>query len=179
MPENRLALETSLATGLRIGDVLALRVDQLQRSCTVIEAKTQKRRTVRLPPELLRRLQRQAGGRATGYVFPHRTDASRHRTRQAVYGDLQRAAKALRMPAALHCTPHSARKIAAVELYHRTGDLQRVQRLLNHSGEAVTMLYAMADVMTQRRLGQRGGRYQFPQQNVAKSPKKGKKKKGS
>lgn len=156
MPENRLALEVSLATGLRISDVLALRRDQLKQRMTVTEAKTGKRRSVRLPKELLSRLEVCSVGE---WVFPHRTDPRKHRTRQAVYADLQRAAKALRMPKQLRCTPHSARKIAAVELYHKTGDLAKVKRLLNHSSEGVTMLYAMADVMTQRRLGQRGGRY--------------------
>lgn len=156
MPENRLALEVSLATGLRIGDVLGLRTAQLRERFTVVEQKTKKRRRVRLPAELLRRLRQQAGAE---WVFPHRTDPARHRTRQAVYADLRRAARALRMPQQLRCTPHSARKIAAVELYRKTGDLARVQRLLNHSSEAVTQLYALADLMTQRRLGQIGGRY--------------------
>jgi integrase len=169
MPENRLALEISLATGLRIGDVLALRADQIKERATVREAKTGKSRRIRLPRELRERMAACSGG---GWVFPHRLDPARHRTRQAVYADLQRAAKALRMPKALRCTPHSARKIAAVELYHKTGDLSKVRALLNHSGEAVTMIYAMADLMTQRRLGRVGGRYAGAQQNVAKKAKK-------
>lgn len=48
-------------------------------------------------------------------------------------------------------SPHSARKIYAVTEYRRTGSLQRVKELLNHSDEAVTMLYAMADELTERR----------------------------
>jgi integrase len=165
MPENRLALEISLATGLRIGDVLALRRSQIAASVTVTEQKTGKRRRIRLSAELRRRMELQAVG---DWVFPHRTNPDKHRTRQAVYQDLQRAAAALRMPKSLRCTPHSARKIAAVELYRKTGDTEKVRRLLNHSGEAVTMLYAMADTLTQRRLGQVGGRYTGAQQNVAK-----------
>lgn len=162
MPENRLALEVSLETGLRIGDVLALRIEDLAPRFTITEAKTRKRRTVKLKADTLRRLRSLAGGRPKGFVFVHRKDPERHRTRQAVYSDLKRAAKAFRIPTAVHCTPHTARKIAAVDLYHRTGDLKRVQQLLNHSGEGVTLLYALADVQTQRRLGQRGGRYRVP-----------------
>lgn len=48
--------------------------------------------------------------------------------------------------------PHSARKIFAVNLYHRTGDLEAVRKALNHSDQAVTMLYAMADELTTRSL---------------------------
>lgn len=48
--------------------------------------------------------------------------------------------------------PHSARKIFAVDLYRRTGDLEAVRKALNHSDQAVTMLYAMADELTTRDL---------------------------
>ena len=59
-----------------------------------------------------------------------------------------------------HVSPHSCRKVWAVEQYHRTGDLKKVQKLLNHSSEAVTQLYALADVLTERRVrpGQRQAR---------------------
>lgn len=48
--------------------------------------------------------------------------------------------------------PHSARKIYAVDLYHRTGDLEAVRKALNHTDQAVTMLYAFADELTHREL---------------------------
>lgn len=48
--------------------------------------------------------------------------------------------------------PHSARKIFAVDLYHRTGDLEAVRKALNHTDQAVTLLYAMADQLTSREL---------------------------
>ena len=48
--------------------------------------------------------------------------------------------------------PHSARKIFAVDLYHRTGDLEAVRKALNHSDQAVSMIYAFADELTTRHL---------------------------
>ena len=48
--------------------------------------------------------------------------------------------------------PHSARKIFAVDLYHRTGDLEAVRKALNHSDQCVSMIYAMADELTTRDL---------------------------
>lgn len=48
--------------------------------------------------------------------------------------------------------PHSARKIFAVDLYHRTGDLEAVRKALNHSDQAVSMIYALADELTSREL---------------------------
>ena len=48
--------------------------------------------------------------------------------------------------------PHSLRKSFAVEEFQKNGgDLKRVQKLLNHSYEAVTMLYAMANISGKRK----------------------------
>ena len=41
--------------------------------------------------------------------------------------------------------PHSFRKVYAVELLNKYGDLERVRRALNHGGVEVTLIYAMAD----------------------------------
>lgn len=155
MPANRLALRVSLATGLRIGDVLRLRKSQMPGQRFVAsESKTGKRRRVRLPLDLWEECHAQPG---LDLVFPSRLDARRPRSRQAVYKDLRRAAAAFRLGAAdPHITPHSARKVWAVEAYRASGgDLKRVQRLLQHEDEAVTMLYAMADELTRRRCGGR------------------------
>lgn len=150
MPANRLACEISLATGLRIGDVLALRRQQLEKSgrVQVRESKTGKTRRVYIPEQLRLEALAQAGD---VYLFEHRQDPGRCRTRQAVYKDLRRASVLFRVKE--HVSPHTARKVWAVEAYRRSGgDLKRVSQLLQHENEAVTMLYAMADVLTERRL---------------------------
>lgn len=148
---NRLAVEVSLATGLRIDDVLNLRSCDLRERFSVREQKTGKRKQVKLNSELLDALLSIAG---KVYVFEGRTDYRRHRTRQAVYKDIKRAAAAFRVKR-LQLSPHSARKIYAVTQYHRTGSLAKVQQLLNHSDEAVTMLYALADEVSARKLTRR------------------------
>jgi len=150
-PPNRLALEISLATGLRIGDVLSLRSEAVQSSpdgrLTVREQKTAKNRRVRLPRELHDRALAAAG---RIWVFEGRQDYKSHRTRQAVWKDLRRAAKLFRVQGVI--APHTARKTWAVGQFRGSGgDLKRVQRLLQHESEAVTMLYAMADELTERR----------------------------
>lgn len=148
MPANRLACEVSLATGLRIDDVLSLKTAALAQRMTVTERKTSKRRRVYIPADLYRRMVAYAG---RYFVFPNRLDERKHRTRQAVYKDLRRSAELLRIKP--HVSPHTCRKVYAVEQYRQSGDLAKVQKLLNHSNEAVTLLYAMADEMTARRLG--------------------------
>lgn len=149
MPENRLALEVSLNTGLRISDVLQMHTKDLCRErFTVHESKTGKSRRIRLPTELKKELQAIAG---SYYIFEGRNNPKKHRTRQAVYKDLKRAQGLLRVKNS-QISPHTARKIYAVDKFGKYGSLKKVQELLNHSSEAVTTIYAMADVMTERRL---------------------------
>ena len=139
-PSNRLALRVSLHTGLRIGDVLALRTADLKPQFWVTESKTGKAKMVGLPAELLEDLKENAG---EIWVFPGRLDPKKHRSRQAVWADVKRAARAFRIPQ--NVGPHSFRKDYAVHLMQRYGNIEKVQRALNHSNPTVTMIYAMAD----------------------------------
>lgn len=136
---NRLVMRTALATGLRVGDVLALTPDRLKSHFWVTEQKTGKKRQVGIPQPLLSDLQKHAG---EWWVFPGR-DPRKHHTRQAVWKDVKRAAQAFRLRQ--NVGPHSARKVYAVELLRKYGDIERVRRALNHSSESVTLIYAMAD----------------------------------
>ena len=145
--ENRLVMRTLLHTGLRIGDVLQLKPDQLKPNFWITEQKTGKRRQVGLPEPLLSDLRESADAE---WVFPGAAPG-KHRTRQAVWKDVKRAAKAFRLP--VNASPHSARKIYAAELMEKYGDLERVRRALNHNSESVTLIYAMAD--QQRRASDR------------------------
>lgn len=145
-PANRLACELCLQSGLRIDDALSLRTEQLAPRVTVIEHKTKKKKTFYIKKDLLEALKQQAG---SIYVFEHRDDKNRHRTRQAVFMDLKRAAKAFRIK--INLSPHSLRKIYAVELMKKYGDIEKVQKALNHDNEVVTAIYAMADIYTMAR----------------------------
>ena len=149
--ENRLVMRTLLHTGLRIGDVLRLRPQQLKPNFWITEQKTGKRRQVGLPEPLLSDLRANAGAQ---WVFPGQRPG-KHRTRQAVWKDIKRAAEAMRLTA--NAAPHSARKVYAVKLLERYGDIDRVRRALNHGGIEVTLLYAMADRQL-RAKGQRRAR---------------------
>lgn len=140
-PGNRRVMEVALHTGLRVGDVLAIRTEQLAPRFWIQERKTGKRRMVGLPAPLLAEVRAGAGEK---WAFPGARPGE-PRTRQAVWKDVKRAAKAARIPA--KAGPHSARKSYAVKLLRDTGDLERVRRALNHDSEATTMGYALADVL--------------------------------
>lgn len=137
---NQLVCKTILQTGLRLGDVLKLRKDQLKNQFWVTEEKTGKRKRVNLTNDLLWKLRAISG---VEWVFEHRTNHKKHRTRQAVYADVKRAARAYRLQQ--NVAPHSFRKAYAVELLAKYGDIDRVRKALNHNSVATTVIYALSD----------------------------------
>lgn len=148
-PQNRLIARVCLHTGLRIGDVVGLRTQQIKLQFWVRESKTKKARKVGLPQALIDDILAQAGPE---WAFPG-TKPGSHKTRQAVWADVKRAARAFRLPQ--NVGPHSFRKVYAVKLLDRYGDIERVRRALNHSSQEVTMIYAMADRLLEAKRGKR------------------------
>lgn len=150
MPQNELIMRVILHTGMRISDVLALRTDQLCSSGWYVEQKTGKKRRYGLPKQLLAAIKAQAG---PIWAFTGRVSPEKHKTRQAVWADVKRASRAFRMPQ--NVGTHSARKVYAVQLMEKYGDIKRVQRALNHSSPCITAIYAMSDQLLSRKLERR------------------------
>lgn len=141
--ENALAIRLSLETGLRIGDVVALPVEALNGTKVTFRAsKTGKSGEAVISADLARRLRAIA---FDGFLFAGRK-AGKHRTRQAVYKDLKAIAKKMGVKAQV--SPHSARKTYAVSEYKARG-LKAVQRDLQHDREETTLIYALADKITE------------------------------
>lgn len=152
MPQNRLIVETVLQTGLRISDVLELKTADLKNSMWVVEKKTGKKHRCGLSNGLLRRILDQAG---PVWAFPGRK-AGTHKTRQAVWADVKRAAAAFRLPQ--NIATHSFRKVYAVELLAKYADLMRVQRAMGHSAPSITVIYAMADRLLEAKQARRAAK---------------------
>lgn len=150
MPQNRLIMRLILRNGMRISDALELRTDQLALSGWYVEKKTGKRRRFGMDAQLLEQVRSQAG---EVWAFPGR-DPRQHKTRQAVWKDVKRAAKAFRLKQ--NVAPHSFRKVYAVRLLDKYGDIEKVRRNLNHSSSGVTAIYAISDVLLERRLREKG-----------------------
>lgn len=142
--ENALALRLSLETGMRIGDVLALRPEDIAgRTVRFTAQKTGKADKKVISADLVKRL-RQVSGKK--YIFPGR-DGSKPRTRQAVWKNVKKAARILKLEENAGC--HSARKTYAVDLFHKKG-LPSVQRELQHDRADTTMIYAFADMLSNK-----------------------------
>ena len=145
-PKVRLICEVAIATGLRIGDIVLLKTSQIQKSnrVTVREQKTRKSRRIYLRRDLLCRLRAQSGDI---WVFSGR-NSSKHFSRQGVWKALKKAAKLCGYSE--NISPHTFRKYYAVNLMRKGFDLQYVSRRLGHSSEFVTMIYALADVLSKK-----------------------------
>lgn len=132
--------------------MLSLKTADLKPSGWYTEQKTGKRRRYGLPGPLLAEIRLQAG---EYWAFPGR-NPKKHRTRQTVWMDVKRAQRAFRLPENLGT--HSARKIYAVELLRKYGDIERVRKALNHDRAMTTAIYAMSDILLERRLQRSRGR---------------------
>lgn len=143
--ENVLAMRIALETGLRIDDVLSIRYEDIKgRTVRGTAEKTGKEFKKVLSADLAKRLQLEKGKK--GYIFPHRTKPNAHRTRQAVWANMKKAADI--MGVKLNAAPHSARKTYAVEVFKDKG-INVAQKELQHDRISTTMIYAFSNLLTE------------------------------
>lgn len=117
-------------TGLRVSDVLALRIYQIRRTMYITEGKTGKRRRVQLSPATLAAAKAYAADRRAG-------DKLIQADRSTIYRTISITAKALGME---HISAHSLRKYFAQKYCKRHG-LEATRRELQHRDIMTTILY--------------------------------------
>lgn len=129
-------------TGLRIGDVLALRRASVK--ADGIHYRAQKTRKCGVAPiSAALRAELPKSGK---YLFPSPYRSGEHLTRQAAWSRMKRAAK--RGGVDLNgVSPHALRKVFAVELYRERG-FAAVKTALQHRNSATTEIYSFADWST-------------------------------
>jgi site-specific recombinase XerD len=132
---DELLVRLLLATGLRLGEALALEVadvDLERGEIRVRRAKGDRPRTAFIPAELGPRLAAWVEGR-DGRLF---SISGRHAQRRI--GEMAREAGVV-------ASAHSLRHTTATRIYARTGDLGVVQRVLGHASVATTVRYARCE----------------------------------
>ncbi|OGA21540.1 MAG: site-specific tyrosine recombinase XerD [Betaproteobacteria bacterium RIFCSPLOWO2_02_FULL_67_26] len=144
---DRAMLETLYASGLRVSELVALKLSQVSQDMGVVRVvgKGSKERLVPLGEEALawiRRYLKEArpgllGGRAADDLFVTARGAAM--TRQMFWHLLRRHARAagLRKP----ISPHTLRHAFATHLLNHGADLRVVQLLLGHSDISTTQIY--------------------------------------
>ena len=180
-----LPLWVSLETGLRIGDVVKLRKSNLQADGLHYKAqKTGKNGVAAISADLRRKLSARRGK----WLFPSPYKKGEHITRQAAWARVKAACKRAGIDAE-GISPHSMRKVFAVELYREKG-FKAVKEALQHNSAATTEIYSFADwstgknadeplkrrdlqLIVQMVIEALGKNYQLEKENTKKRTKKG------
>ena len=138
-----LPLWVSEETGLRVGDVVKLRRENLKEDGLHYKAeKTGKNGVAKISAELRRTLAARRGR----WLFPSPYKRGKHITRQCVWARVKRACEKSATDAN-GISPHTMRKVFAVELYREKG-FRAVQEALQHANGATTEIYSFADWST-------------------------------
>ncbi len=138
---DRLIFAISLLAGLRISEVLHLRIEHLDfegRTLEVHEGKGGKDRNLPLSEKLIEPLKDWIRDRREGFLFiSERT--GRTLTPRAVQRSIKKAAT--RAQIARNVTPHKLRHTFATRLLNRGANLREVQDLMGHANLGTTEIY--------------------------------------
>lgn len=145
---DRAMLETLYATGLRVSELVGLKLAQVSFQMGVVRVlgKGGKERLVPLGEEAIDWLKRYLTGVRTRLAGEARTDAvfltARHAplTRQAFWHVIKRYAVVADIPAS-KLSPHTLRHAFATHLLNHGADLRVVQLLLGHADITTTTIY--------------------------------------
>ena len=134
-----LPLWVSLETGLRVGDVVKLKRAAVKADGVHYRAqKTRKNGVAQISAELRRQLPTKGK-----WLFPSPYKPGEPITRQCVWARIKAAAKRAGVdPSGI--SPHTMRKVFAVELYREKG-FEAVRKALQHTNAATTEIYSFAD----------------------------------
>lgn len=129
-----------ISTGLRIQDILKLKVKDLRGSHIVMrENKTRKEKRLFILPSLKKELNRfLADKEDEHYVIKSRVGFNRPITRSMAYKILQQLAKEFKLK---ELGTHSMRKTFGYHFYQQTKDVALLQQIFNHSDQTTTLRY--------------------------------------
>ncbi len=144
---DRAMLEMLYATGLRVSELVGLKLEQLSlmQGCLRITGKGEKERLVPVGEEAMDWVEQYLTGarmdilssRNSDFVFV--TRRGKHMTRQAFWHIIKRYASKAGIDKAL--SPHTLRHAFATHLLNHGADLRVVQLLLGHSDLSTTQIY--------------------------------------
>lgn len=141
-PKYRVLIMTAYAAGLRVSELVSLRVEDIDSRRMVIrvrQGKGKKDRYVMLSPKLLEELRNYwKTSRPTTWLFPGRT-TGRPMSRHLVAVACRRAAR--RAGIKKDVTPHTLRHSFATHLLDAGTDIRTIQALLGHRSLRTTAIY--------------------------------------
>jgi integrase/recombinase XerD len=155
---DRAMLETLYATGLRVSELVQLRMDSLDRRLGCVRAfgKRRKERMVPLGDQALGTIndylaesrEELLSKKRSDYLFV--TSRGKGMTRQAFWKNLKRYAAAAGI--SKNISPHKLRHSFATHLLERGADLRSVQAMLGHADIATTEIYTHVNATRLRKV---------------------------
>ena len=147
---DRALFELMMSTGMRVGEIAALRIEDMDLQKRTIHIPIGKsdsaERDVYLTVKARNAIKKYIGDRNSGYVFrPSKNSIASNQ--QISNGTIEKWAKELGERAGCHCetTVHVFRKTFASEEYRRTKNVKYISIILGHSSTAVTEKYYLVD----------------------------------
>lgn len=149
---NKMIWQLGVVTMLRISDLLNLKrkdvVDEsgnIKLNTTIYEKKTGKKREIYLKP-LYMELSEYVRTTDDEWLFPN-SKGDNHLSSHTYYLILNKVSE---LTGIKGIGTHSMRKSGAYRIYHETGNLALVQKILNHSSQSITLRYLGIDLKEQR-----------------------------
>ncbi len=133
-----MVIDVAFATGLRVSELAAIQVKDIDLKRGFINVQRRKRKkkvidTLAISPELIKHIKEYITDRTSGSLFVgERGDLTRYGLQQIWKSAVKRAG----LPKELSI--HSARHSMAVHLLKKTGNLRQVQKQLGHASPATT-----------------------------------------
>ncbi len=131
---------TGINTGLRISDILQLRVRDVQGTYLAIkEQKTGKRKYIFIKPELRKVFRKYCKDKDNQeYLFKSRSGNNKPIGRSMAYKIMRQAADHCGLE---HIGTHTLRKTFGYHLYRQTKDVGMLMELFGHANQGITMRY--------------------------------------
>jgi integrase len=137
---NYLLFVMGINTGLRISDILKLKVADVKGKHIVIrEQKTGKQKWIRITPTLKRELKKYIENKPDHeYIFKSRQGGNKPIGRSMAYKILRKAANQFNLK---DIGTHTLRKTFGYHFYQQTKDVAMLQEIFNHSSPDITLRY--------------------------------------
>lgn len=128
-------------TGLRVGDILCLKVKDVRDKEHIIiqEQKTKKAKRIKITAALRREIKKYIHEKSDAeYLVKSREGRNKPLTRTRVYQILREVAREVGLD---EIGTHSMRKTFGYHFYQKYGKAALLQQIFNHSSEAITLRY--------------------------------------
>ena len=142
---DRVMIRLAIKSGLRVSDLLRVKVGDIGKEMTVHEWKSKRKRTFKVGKKLYAELKSLTGGKSDGdFLFQSSVKPNKPIHRSTVHRRIKRAIKAGLLK--FDCSAHSTRKLYAQLIYKDTGSIKKVQKAMNHHNAITTATYLDIDV---------------------------------